>query len=124
MTLRIVIADREATTRLALRMLLHEEPGLLVVGQAGDGQELLDKVRETRPRLVLLDWDLPGPPVEVLLSSLQVLSERTAVIVLGARQELRNPTLAAGADAFVSKSDPPKRLLTAIRALSAEGQRE
>jgi DNA-binding NarL/FixJ family response regulator len=115
MILRIVIADREATTRLALRMLLHEEPGLLVVGQAGDGQELLDNVRETHPHLVLLDWDLPGPPVEALLSDLQALNERPAVIVLGARQELRNRTLAAGADAFVCQGHPPSHLLAAIR---------
>ena len=122
MTLRIVIADREATTRAALRMLLHEEPGLLVVGQAGDGQELLDSVRETHPDLVLLDWDLPGPPVEALLSDLQVLNERPAVIVLGARQELRNQTLAAGADAFVYQGNPPSHLLAAIRDIDVGEQ--
>lgn len=115
MTLRIVIADREATTRLALRMLLNEEPGLLVVGQAGDGQELMDSVRDTRPDLVLLDWDLPGPPVETLLSDLQSLDGQPAVIVLGARQELRNHTLAAGADGFVHQGHPPSHLLAAIR---------
>ena len=115
MTLRILIADREATTRAALRMLLHEEPGLLVVGQAGDGQELLDSVRETHPDLVLLGWDLPGPPIETLLSNLQALDGQPAVIVLSARQELRNQTLAAGADAFVYQGHPPNHLLAAIR---------
>ena len=122
MTLRIVIADREAATRLALRMLLHEEPGLLVVGQAGDGQQLLDSVRETHPDLVLLDWDLPGPPIETLLSDLQTLNERPAVIVLGARQELRNQTLAAGADAFVHQGHPPNHLLAAIRDIDVGQQ--
>ena len=122
MTLRIVIADREATTRAALRMLLHEEPGLLVVGQAGDGQELLDSVRETHPDLVLLDWDLPGPPVEALLSDLQVLNERPAVIVLGARQELRTQALAAGADDFVHQGHPPSHLLAAIRDIDVGEQ--
>jgi DNA-binding NarL/FixJ family response regulator len=122
MTLRIVIADREAATRLALRMLLHEEPGLLVVGQVGDGQQLLHSVRETHPDLVLLDWDLPGPPIETLLSDLQALNERPAVIVLGARQELRNQTLAAGADYFVHQGHPPKHLLAAIRDIDVGQQ--
>ena len=122
MKLRIVIADREATTRLALRMLLHEESGLLVVGQAGDSQELLDSVRETHPDLVLLDWDLPGPPLEVLLSDLQSLDGQPAVIVLGARQELRNQILDAGVDAFVYQGNPPSHLLAVIRDIDVGEQ--
>ena len=102
-------------------MLLHEEPGLLVVGQAGDGQELLDNVQETHPDLVLLDWDLPGPPIEAQLSDLRALDGQPAVIVLGARQELRNRTLAAGADDFVHQGHPPSQLLAAIRDIF-EGQ--
>lgn len=117
--MRIVIADREAATRLALQMLLREEPGLLVVGQAGDGQELLATVRETRPDLVLLDWDLVGPPVSPLLSDLHTFNQRPAVIVLGARQELEGPALVAGADAFVCQGHPPDHLLDAIRDIDA-----
>ena len=113
--MRILIADRDDATRWALRMLLHVEPGLVVVGEASDGEGLLACVRETGPDLVLLDWDLPGPPIAALLYDLDALNTRPAIIVLGARQELARDALAAGADAFFCQDRPPSNLLLTIR---------
>jgi DNA-binding NarL/FixJ family response regulator len=94
------------------------------VGEAADNQEFLAQLRQLRPDIVLLDRDLPGFTPANLSDAFRRLDRRPKVIVLGVHPETLHSARAAGADAFVSKGDPPKRLLTAIRALSAEGQRE
>jgi two-component system response regulator DesR len=96
-------------------MLLHVEPGLVVVGEASAGEELLARVRETGPDLLLLDTDLPGPSLSALLHDLHALNTRPTVIVLGARQEMAGDALAAGADAFFCQDRPPSSLLLTIR---------
>jgi DNA-binding NarL/FixJ family response regulator len=121
---RILIADREPAVRSALKLLLEEKLELNVVGEAADSLELLAQLEDLQADIVLLDWDLPGWPLPNLLDVISRLEHRPKVIVLGAHSESGQAALAAGADAFVSKGDPPKRLLTAIRALSPEGQRE
>jgi DNA-binding response OmpR family regulator len=64
--------------------------------------------------LVLLGWELPGlPAVDSLLALRQIRSD-LMVIALSGRPEARQVALDAGANAFVSKSDPPERLLAAI----------
>jgi DNA-binding NarL/FixJ family response regulator len=122
--MRVLIADRHAATRSALRILLKEEPGLNVVGEAADGGELLAQVGATRPDIVVLDWELPGEEAAVLVPSLHTHDGRPSVVVLGGRPELAQAALAAGADAFVSKGDPPQRLLDTIHAIESEGGRE
>ena len=64
--------------------------------------------------LVLLDWDLRGSAFELLPAVRRVCPE-WKIVALSARPELRTAILVAGADAFVSKTDPPERLLEAIR---------
>ena len=94
------------------------------IGEAGDGQELLAKLEQLRPDIILLDRDLPGWPPANLSDAFRGLDRRPKMIVLGAHPETVQTAGAGGADAFVSKGDPPKRLLSAILALSSEGSRE
>jgi DNA-binding NarL/FixJ family response regulator len=122
--MRVLIADRHAATRSALTILLKEEPGLNVVGEAADGRELLAQVDVTRPDIVVLDWELPGEAAAVLVPALRVADGRPSVVILGGRPELARAALAAGADSFVSKGDPPQRLLDTIHAIELEGGRE
>ena len=58
--MRIFLADDQAKARSALRLLLEQEPGLSVVGEATETEDLLAQVQRTQPDLVLLDWELPG----------------------------------------------------------------
>jgi DNA-binding NarL/FixJ family response regulator len=120
--MRILIADHQPATRLALKILLNEEPSLEVVGEAGDGQELLAQLSITRPDLVLLDWELPGESAASLLPVLRQHDGQPRVVVLSGRPEAETAAHAAGVDAFVSKGDPPRRLLQAIEAVRREVQ--
>jgi CheY-like chemotaxis protein len=64
--------------------------------------------------LVLLDWDLPGMEHQALLAALQKYNPSLKVVVLSSRMEERQAALLAGADAFVSKADPPEKLMTTV----------
>ena len=122
--MRILLADNQSEVRYALRALLKQRPGLNIVGEAANADDLLTQVGRACPDLVLLDWRLRGLASVDLLSALRRTCPDVHIIVLSGRPEARQATLDAGADAFVSKAEPPKRLLTTVQALSTEGQRE
>lgn len=120
--MRVLIADDQPQVRSALRLLLKQEQGVTVVGEAEDVERALVLAAEQQPDVVLLDWELPdlrvaGPAKTAggcLLPALWTCCPRAKVIALSGRPEARQAALAAGADFFVSKGDPPERLLAAV----------
>jgi len=117
--MRVLLADDQSKVRSALRLLLEQQPGLSVVSEAVEAEDLLAQVEASQPDLVLLDWELPGLRADDRLSALRRLCPRLKVIALSGRPEARQAALTAGADAFVSKGEPPERLLTTLRAVGA-----
>jgi DNA-binding NarL/FixJ family response regulator len=123
--MRIFLADDQARVRSALRLLLEHEPGLRVVGETDKVEGLLAQLKAVKPDLILLDWELPDPSVTYaspdpgsnILSVLRSHCPHLQVIALSGRPEARQAALAAGADAFVSKGDPPERLLSTLRTI-------
>ncbi len=114
---RILLADDDPAICSALRLLLEQEAGLSVVGEAAAASSTRQQVAYLRPDLLLLDWELPGATGTGLLDRLHADVPAMRIIALSSRPEARPAALAAGADAFVSKGDPPDRLLAAIRGL-------
>lgn len=114
---RVVIADDELSLHSALRLLFAHEPGVAVVGDAAEAGSARQKAAALRPDLLLLDWELPGTTGVVLVDELRAAAPAMRIIALSSRPEARPAALAAGADAFVSKGDPPDRLLEAMRGL-------
>jgi DNA-binding NarL/FixJ family response regulator len=115
--MRILLADQEANVRFALRTLLERQPGVQVVGEAVNSETVLSQVKTTSPNLVLLDWSLPGIAPGELLLAVRGLCPHLAVVALSGQPEARRAALAAGADAFVGKTDLPEQLLAAIRSV-------
>jgi DNA-binding NarL/FixJ family response regulator len=113
--MRILLADNRSRVRFALRSLLEEQSGLMVVGEVNDCKELLAQAEAVCPDLVLIDWDLPGMATVDLLTALQKTCPGLPVIALSSRPEVEGAALAAGAQAFVSKAGPPEPLLAAIQ---------
>src|SRR5512139_441543 len=120
MVLNILIGDAQPRVRFGLRLLLEQQEGWRVVGEAEDAQALLDHVRRGCPDLVLLDWELPGMPAQDLLSVIRQTCPRLWVVFMSGRDELRHAALQAGADVFAYKADPPENLLRLIREVAAE----
>ncbi len=112
--MRVLIADDRPQVRSALRLLLEQGSGVTVVGEAVDMEQALELTAGQRPDLVLLDWELPGQDGDAVLARLRAVRPGLVVIALSGRPEARRAALAAGADAFVSKGDPPERLLAAV----------
>jgi DNA-binding NarL/FixJ family response regulator len=112
--MHILLVDNQVEVRSALRFLLEQQPGMCLVGEAAEAGELLAQ-EALQPDLVLLDWELPGSQPADLLAALRI-RRRTIVIALSGRPEARQEALNAGVDAFVSKGEPPERLLATLYA--------
>ena len=114
--MRILLADGQSKVRFALRVLLERQPGVVVVGEAADAEDLLGQTEEICPDMVLLAWELPGLVPSDDLAILREACPELCVVALSGRPEARHQAQEAGIDAFVSKADPPERLLAVIRS--------
>jgi DNA-binding NarL/FixJ family response regulator len=113
--MRILLADDQPKVLFALRVLLERQPDVQVVGAVTTVEELLTQIQETCPDLLLLGWELPDLATIGSLPALHQVCPKMFVVVLSGRWEARQAAVAAGADAFVSKADPPERLLATIQ---------
>lgn len=112
--MRILLADDQTKVRFALRVLLERQPGFEVVGEAVDAKGLLAQAEAGCPEVVLLDWELPGLEAGESLASLRKICPDAVVIALSGQLDVRQAAVAAGANAFVCKCDPPQKLLRTI----------
>ncbi len=115
----IVLADDDNDVRQALRCLLEDECDFELASEAKNTDELLRLLAGSCPDLVLLDWELPGLDGCELLTRIHEICPEVKVIAMSAYPEACEQAAFAGVQWFVSKGDPPERLLTAIRGLSA-----
>ena len=115
----VVLASAQSDLKLALEMLLREEPGIIIVGTATETEGLLALIQAIHPDQVFLDWDLPGRSCSEVLATAQSANCKPTIIVLGKDAIAKQSALAAGADAFVLKGEPPEQLLAAIRMTRA-----
>lgn len=112
--MRVILADDQQKVRFALRVLLVTMSDIFVVGEVADAEELVSQVKSTDPDMVILDWQLPGLSDIGSISALRKERPELFVIALSGRPELGRAALEAGADNFVSKIDPPDRLLATV----------
>lgn len=118
--MRVILADDDRNVRSALRLLLEKELEFEVAGEAADGKDLLVEAGSAEPDLVLFDWELPGLKTAEMVSELRECCPRAILISLSGRLEARQAALGAGVDAFVSKGDPPERVLDVLHRVFSE----
>lgn len=114
-SMRVLLAEGQTRVRRALHFFLKEQPGLIIVGETSEMKSLLRQVNVTYPDVVLLDWDLPGCAPTEVLQVLRQANHRLRVIALSSDTEVRYTALAAGANGFICKYDPPQVLLAALQ---------
>ncbi len=112
--MRVLIAEHLSRVRFALRVTLERLSGFKTINEAIDTADLLAQALITPPDLLLLDWELEDMDDGETVRSLHQSCPRLFIIALSGKEEAREAALQAGADAFVSKADPPETLLAAI----------
>jgi len=110
----ILVADKRSQTRFALRLLIEQATVHTIVAEVADAESLTTKIRETLPDLVLLEWELSREKNGKLISSLKEDHPKIKVVVLSGQPIWRRAAFNAGADDFVSKGDPPDRLIMVL----------
>ncbi|KXB32706.1 hypothetical protein AT959_00445 [Dechloromonas denitrificans] len=117
---RILLADDHALFRNALRMSLEILPDMAIVGEARDGESVIETARQTRPDVVCLDITMPGPSCTETIQQLLATDPSLKIIAMSAYGDLFLVArmVKAGALAFVTKMDIASQLPAAIQSVS------
>lgn len=103
--IQVLIVDDQEAFRSAARLVVDLAEGFEVAGEAETGEAGIQMATEIKPDLVLMDMNLPG--IDGLEATRQIMTAlpETRVIGLSTYEEFAERAIAAGAVAFVSKSD-------------------
>jgi DNA-binding NarL/FixJ family response regulator len=117
--LRLLIADDHEIVRKGLRSLLEAQPGWQVTAEASDGREAVEKAREMKPDITVLDIGMPS--LNGLEAARQMIKNdaRAKILILTMHESdpLIREVLDAGARGYVLKSDAGRDLVTAVNAV-------
>ena len=122
MSTSVLIVDDQALVRAGFRMILGAESGIDVVGEATNGLEAIEAVRQLRPEVVLMDIRMPElDGLEATRRLLADGAQPTRILILTTfdLDEYVYEALRAGASGFLLKDTPPEQLVTAIEVIAA-----
>lgn len=115
----IVLADDHAMVRQSLASVLEASGEVTVVGQAGDGIELKEQVKQLRPGCLVMDYSMPNhDPSETIKSLLEdVKSLKILVLTVHENAHYAVRVIEAGAHGYLIKSSAVEELVEAIRTI-------
>ena len=112
--MKVILADNQPRVRFALRALLAQQAHVEIVGEARDVEMLQNLIDTAVPDLVILDWELPGLADFGSITALRANNPNLYIVVLSGHNDARQNAFDAGTNRFVSKTDPPEKLLAAL----------
>jgi DNA-binding NarL/FixJ family response regulator len=117
--LRLLVADDHEIVRTGLRSLLEAQPGWQVTAEASDGREAVEKAKEVRPDVAVLDISMPS--LNGLEAARQMLKHdaRAKIVIFTALDSdaMIREVLDLGARGYVLKTDASRDLITAVNAV-------
>jgi DNA-binding NarL/FixJ family response regulator len=122
--MRILIADDHAIVIGGLKQLLAKMEDILVVGEAANGQQVLDALHHSRFDLILLDMHMPAPSGIDLIARIRMHDPRLPILVFTMQNDLHVARAAfkAGASGYLTKDNEPEVLVAAIRKTASGGR--
>lgn len=119
--IRILLADDHAIVRNGLKQIFAGYPDLQVVGEASNGAEILELVRNSQFDLLLLDMTMPGVSGADLIRRLRASQPAIQILVLSMHNESQvvSRALKAGAAGYVTKDSDQEILVTAVRKVAS-----
>jgi len=116
---RIVLADDHTLVRQGVKKILDGKDDLQVVGEAGDGVELLVLLNELKPNMVILDISMPN--LQGVQTARQIKMKYPAmkilIMTMHKEREYLYETISAGVEGYLLKEDAEKELFSAIHTL-------
>lgn len=118
---RLLLADDHALVRKGLRLILSQEPTFEVVGEAGDGREVLSMVRTLQPDVVLMDVAMPRANGVTAVRGILQEEPNCRILMLSMHSDAAyvRESLRAGAKGYLLKDAVDHELVTAIKALAS-----
>jgi len=116
---RIILADDHALFREGIKRILQDDPNLTVIGEAGDGLELLDLLEQSTPDLVILDISMPRLQGLEVINLIKGLYPEVKILVLTMHKstDYVYKAMDKGADGYMIKEDANEVLRSAIETL-------
>jgi DNA-binding NarL/FixJ family response regulator len=121
--IRILVADDHEMFREGIKRICEDNPDLVVAGEAGNGNEVLDKISQEDFDLLLLDIAMPGLSGLDALKQLKTLKPKLRVLVLSMypEDEYAVRSIKAGAAGYLTKAKASDELMEAIKRVSSGG---
>lgn len=117
--IRLLIADDHAVVRKGLKQILEEYPDLRIEHEAGNGNEVIERLQSSPCDALILDMNMPGPSGLDILKIIKSIRPDLPVLILSmhAQEQYAARMLKAGAAGYLQKESAPEELVTAIRKI-------
>jgi DNA-binding NarL/FixJ family response regulator len=119
--IRVLLADDHSLVRRGFRRMLDDDSAILVVGEAGDGEEAIALSARLQPQVIVMDWAMPR--ASGLEATRRILTDSPGVAILilsmHSEQTLVRQALAAGARGYILKSAVDLDLAAAVKRVAA-----
>lgn len=124
--IKVLLADDHRIIRASLAGLLRSQPGIEVAGQAGDGQEVIEKTISLRPDVVVMDVTMPViDGVEATRRLMRQFPDLCVIALsMHEKEDMQRAMREAGAIRYLTKDGPPDMLIAAIKSCYAKRKRE
>lgn len=121
--IRVLLADDHSMVRTGLKEILMATGDMLVAGEATNGNEALQAIREGEYDIVVLDMSMPGRSGIELIKLIKTERPKLRILVLSMHSEQQYAVRAvkAGASGYLTKESAAEALVTAIRRVAAGG---
>lgn len=123
-TYRIVLADDHVMFRQGVKSILEKDKNLEVVGETGDGLELIQLLKNMTADMVILDISMPHLRGLEATREIKMLSKDIKVLILSMHKdkEYMRSAISAGAEGYLLKEDADTELFDAIERIRQEGR--